>query len=80
MSDVADALLAWGLFNVLVALILLLPTLLDDRLKQRRWRGSRRHIARFRVPEPRVRPWEPFAEALEERRAALSTRDIPPRD
>ena len=75
-----QALLAWGLFNVLLALILVVPYLLDDRLDRGRLREAVRRLAPFRATESRVPPWEPFAAAIEERRALLSARDVRPRD
>jgi hypothetical protein len=80
MTAVLDALLGLLLFNTLIALVLVVPCLFDDRRKPSRWHEATRHLAALWVQEPRVPPWEPFVETLEERRAARSARDIQPPD
>jgi hypothetical protein len=80
MSELIDPLLGWGVFNLLLAVILFLRSIFARRLGQGRRRGSTRRFALFRAPEPRVRPWEPFVEALEARRVTVSARKIPSRD
>jgi hypothetical protein len=76
MTEAVEAVLGWGLFNVLLALIIVVPCLFDDRLNRGRWHGALRRLAPLRAPESRVLAWEPFAAATEEPRV----RDARPRD
>jgi hypothetical protein len=80
MTVLLDALLGLGLFNVFFLLMVVATCAFNQRPNRGRWRDATAGLAGSDVRTHRVRPWEPFVTAAEERRAALSARDTPPRD
>jgi hypothetical protein len=80
MTVLLDALLGLGVFNVVFLLMVVATRAFNERPNRGRVCGATRRLAGSGVRAPRVRPWEPFVETLEERRVALSSRDTSPRD
>jgi len=80
MTVLLDALLGLGLFNVLFLLMVVATCAFNERPNRGRWRDANRRLAGSDVRAHRVRSWEPFVAAAEERRAALSARNVRPRD
>jgi hypothetical protein len=80
MTEALDALLGLLLFNVLLVLIVLASSRYKHRRGRGRWHEATRRLMGFGVREDPVPPWEPYAAAVEERRAARSARNVPMRD